>query len=128
MELEDTPEEKQEQANGQGVPVANPIKVSFDETNYIVTINGKEYLFRDKGKRQLSKEYKFFELLYRNQYRYIKKDEIKKKLGLGTSADQQVFNTKSNLSKIIKDSSYEIENQKEYDNRGGYKLRLKQQN
>lgn len=112
--------EKQNKPNNKETKqIRNSGKASFDKVNWTITIDGKPFIFKN------TKEYQLFEFLYENQSRRLKKDEIKKKLGMGNGAEQQVFNRIANLRKIIKTSSYEIKNKKEYEDRGGYLLILK---
>lgn len=103
-------------------------KVSFNDVDLIVTINGKEYLFeettKEHRKNKLKEAYKLFEFLYKNQHRRIKKGEIGKGLEFDNN-EQRVFNAVSKAKKVIKCSPYSISTEKEYDDRGGYLLVVK---
>ncbi len=112
---------------------ANPteqatLKVSFNDRDLIVTINDNEYLFAEitkkHRKKKLTEAYSLFRLLYENQHRRMKKGEIGETLNFDNN-EQRVFNAKSKASKVVKCSPFEISNEKEYGDRGGYLLVVK---
>ncbi len=94
--------------------------VSFNDQKNVFNINNCEYLCSD------SKVYLLFKMLYENQHRRLSKQELLKGLSMGNDAESQLFNKKTALAKLIKDSHFIIDVKKSYSGKEcGYLLMYK---